>query len=128
MPGKNANSVGADLTPTRNRFPSSTRSPSVFRLPTANCALLVAFATPSTGWNYQDPRKRIGRLIPVSQSSDVWNRLVYAWVTVKESVGSGVEGSSTLYWITSRPLNNSSVIWTEFCQLNEPKRSGVSKL
>ena len=47
---------------------------------------------------------------------------------MSESFGSGVAGLSTRKDTESRPSSVSSVIWTEFCQLNEPKRTGVSKL
>jgi hypothetical protein len=55
----------------------------------------VVLATPTMGWSFHDPRNRIGRLIPVSQSIPLskWPKKVL--VTVIESVGSGVLGSST---------------------------------
>ena len=68
-------------------------------------------------------------MIPVSQSMPVEKSPTKVRVTVIESVGSGVLGSSTRNGgSVSRPLFIWSVTCNEFCQLNEPIRSGVSRL
>ena len=66
--------------------------------------------------------------MPVSQSSVLWKSPGKIRRTRIESVGSGVDGSSTRNVTESRPSLVSSVAWIEFCQLNEPNRTGVSKL
>jgi hypothetical protein len=88
----------------------------------------VVLATPTTGWSFHDPRKRIGRLMPVSQSIPLSKSPRKVRLTVIESVGSGVLGSSTRKPAVSRWVRCSSVTWMEFCQLKAPNRSGVSKL
>src|SRR5687768_17368371 len=126
-PGKKAKNVGVELTPTRNRFPCRTQAPSVFRLRRANGPLVV-LEIPSDGWSFHELRKRIGRLMPVSQSSELSKSPEKSCVTTSESLGSGVDGSSTRNVTESRPSLVSSVTWIEFCQLNDPNRTGVSKL
>src|SRR4026209_486302 len=83
---------------------------------------------PTAGWSFQEPRNRMGRLIPVSQSMPVEKSPRKVRVTVIESVGSGVLGSSIRNRTESRPVLVSSVTRTAFCQLNAPKRNGVSRL
>src|SRR5215210_1553485 len=94
-PGKNAKSVGDALAAKRNRFPCLTNAPPVLRFRTANTPRDVVLATPTTGWSFHDPRKRIGRLMPVSQSIPLSKSPRKVRVTVIESLGSGVLGSST---------------------------------
>ncbi len=128
MPGKNAKRVGVELTPMRNRFPCCTQAPPVFRLRSANGPLVV-LEMPSDGWSFHEPRKRIGRLMPVSQSSVLWKSPGEDPAAPGSSrSGRGVDGSSTRNVTESRPSLVSSVAWIEFCQLNEPNRTGVSKL
>ena len=67
-------------------------------------------------------------MIPVSQSIELWKSPVKKRVTVSESVGSGVDGSSTRSVTESRPVDVWSFTWIEFCQLKPPNRIGVSKL
>ena len=62
------------------------------------------------------------------QSSVLWKSPAKMRFTTSESLGSGVDGSSTRNVTESRPSLVSSVTWIEFCQLNDPKRTGVSKL
>src|SRR5712691_219788 len=128
IPGKNPNSVGADVTEKRNRLPCCTKLPPVLRFRTANACPASEFPIPSTGCSFHDPRKSTGRLIPVSQSIELWKSPVKNRVTVNESVGFGVDGSSTRNDTESRPVDVWSFTWIEFCQLKAPNRTGVSKL
>src|SRR3954471_15148761 len=88
----------------------------------------VELATPTAGCSFHDPRKRTGRLMPVSQSIPVEKSPLKIRVTSSESLGSGVLGSGTLNRTESRPVLRSSLTLREFCQLKAPIRSGVSKL
>ncbi len=64
----------------------------------------VVFPTPTTGWSFQDPRNSTGRLIPVSQSSEVSKSLWKNRRTRRLSVGSGVAGLSCTDVIVSGAL------------------------
>src|SRR5687767_8756896 len=125
MPGKNANKVGEELTPKRGRLPWRTQSPSVFRFRSMKGWPAATFAMPRTGWSFQEPRNSTGRLIPVSQSSVLSKLPGKVRNTVSESVGSGVDGSSTRKLTESWPVVVASVAWSELDQLNDPNLIGV---
>ncbi len=88
----------------------------------------MLFAMPSEGWSFHDPRKSTGRLMPVSQSIVLWKLPFAIWLTSTESLGSRVARLGTRAPVESGACPIWSVTCTELAQLNDPKRTGVSKL
>jgi hypothetical protein len=91
MPGKKPNSVGEAVAAKRNRFPCCTKAPFVARFRMAN-GPLVLLPMPTTGWSFHDPRNSTGKLMPVSQSNELWKSPRKVCCTRRLSAGSGVAG------------------------------------
>src|SRR6185437_6004725 len=104
IPGKKANSVGDAVAPNRNRLPWRTKLPLVLRFRMANGPAVV-FPMPTTGWSFHEPRNRTGRLMPVSQSTELSKLLRKVRRTRTLSLGSGVDGSGARKLTTSAPLD-----------------------
>src|SRR4029453_14379683 len=102
-PGKNPKNVGAIETPNCSRLPWRTNFPPVRAFRTAKCWPASGLVMPTLGVNFQGKRKKIGRLIDVSQSSEVEKLPFRNWVTLIESFGSGVSRLGTLKVSLRRP-------------------------
>src|ERR1041384_797007 len=107
-----------------SRFPCCTKRPPVNEFRTANGPGPV-FAIPTLGLSFQLERNMIGRPIAVLQSTEVLKPPRRYWVTVIESLGSGVSGLGARNEVWNRPVESPSTIRIELLQVNVPNRSGV---
>src|ERR1041385_8115049 len=91
MPPRKPKNVGARPRLKLSRFPCCTKRPPVNEFRTANGPGPV-FAIPTLGLSFQLERNMIGRPIAVLQSTEVLKPPRRYWVTVIDSLGSGVSG------------------------------------
>src|ERR1041385_2762799 len=125
-PGRNPKKVGAMEAEKLSRFPWCTYPPPVNALRMAKGPEAEALVIPTLGTSFQVERSRIGRLPEVVQSTDVANPPFRYWVTLIESLGSGVSRSGTRNVLEYRPLESLSTMLTELFQTKEPNRIGVA--
>src|ERR1051325_9237266 len=118
MPPRKPKNVGARPRLKLSRFPCCTKRPPV------NGPGPV-FAIPTLGLSFQLERNMIGRPIAVLQSTEVLKPPRRYWVTVIESLGSGVSGLGARNDVWNRPVESPSTIRIELLQVNVPNRSGV---
>src|ERR1041385_8018258 len=118
-PGRNPKKVGAMEAEKLSRFPWCTYPPPVNALRVANGPRAEAGGIPPRGRGCQGERSRIGRLTEVVQSTDVANPPFRYWVTLIESLGSGVSRLGVRNGVEYRAEESLSTMLTELFQTNE---------
>src|ERR1051325_6726006 len=109
-PGKNPKKVGAMEAEKLSRLPWCTYPPPVNALRMAKGPEADALVIPTLGTSFQVERSRIGRLTEVVQSTDVANPPFRYWVTLIESLGSGVSRLGVRNGVEYRPLERLSTM------------------